>query len=176
MALEFPDPELAADGVVLRRFDDGDVPWITATCSDPETTRWLSRLPSPYTEGAARAYVEYARLSWSSATAAPFAISDESRTGLGAIELHLGAQPSVGYWLNPSARGRGVATIAVRLLAGWAFGELSLDRLLLTTHPDNVASQRVAERSGFTHEGIAPALLAYADGSGESQVFSLSRS
>jgi len=176
MALEFPDPELAADGVVLRRLDDGDVPWITATCSDPETARWLSRLPSPYTEDAARAYVEYARLCWSTATAAPFAICDESRTGLGAIELRLGEQPSVGYWLNPGARGRGVATIAVRLVADWVFDELSLDRLLLTTHPDNLASQRVAERAGFRHEGVFPAALAYADGRIECAVFSLSRS
>lgn len=176
MALQFPEPELAAGGVVLRPLDDSDVPWITATCSDPETARWLSRLPSPYTEDAARAYVEYARLSWSTATAAPFAICDESRAGLGTIELHLGEPPSVGYWLNPGARGRGVATIAVRLLAGWAFEELSLDRLLLTTHPDNVASQRVAERAGFRHEGISPAAFAYADGCTESAVFSLSRS
>lgn len=175
MALEFPDPELADGGVTLRRFEDGDAAWIAATCADPETARWLQRLPSPYTEESARAYVEYARLSWSTATSAPFAICDESRAGLGAIELHLGERPSVGYWLNPDARGRGVATTALRLVCGWAFEELSLDRLLLTTHPDNVASQRVAERAGFTRAGVVETGLEFPDGRSESAAFSLSR-
>lgn len=176
MALEFPDPELAAGGVTLRRFDDRDVPWIAATCSDPETTRWLQRLPHPYTDESARAYVEYARLCWSTATSAPFAICGDDRAGLGAIELRLGEQPSVGYWVNPDARGRGVATTALRLVTGWAFDELSLDRILLTTHPDNAASQRVAERAGFSREGVVTTGLVFADGRTESIAFALSRS
>ena len=39
---------------------------------------------------------------------------------------------AAGYWLAPAARGRGVATGAVRLLARWAFAELGLARLELT--------------------------------------------
>jgi [ribosomal protein S5]-alanine N-acetyltransferase len=52
----------------------------------------------------------------------------------------------VGYWLAPSARGRGVATHAVRLIARWAFSDLHLARPELTCGPDNRASQRVGER------------------------------
>ena len=60
----------------------------------------------------------------------------------------------IGYWLVPSARGRGAAAAAVRLLSRWALRELGLARLALHTHEDNVASQRVAERAGFTREGL----------------------
>jgi len=60
----------------------------------------------------------------------------------------------MGYWLTERARGRGIATDAVRLLAGWAFGVLRLDRLELMIHPENTASQPVAERCGFTREGF----------------------
>jgi len=42
---------------------------------------------------------------------------------------------------------------AVRLLAAWAFDDLHLARLQLTTDPENRASQRVAERCGFRREG-----------------------
>jgi RimJ/RimL family protein N-acetyltransferase len=59
----------------------------------------------------------------------------------------------VGYWLVPAARGRGVATQSVRMVARWAFEELGLVRLELLAHPDNVRSQAVAERSGFLREG-----------------------
>jgi RimJ/RimL family protein N-acetyltransferase len=60
----------------------------------------------------------------------------------------------MGYWLAERARGRGIATEAVRLLAGWAFRVLRLDRLEVMIHPENVASQRVAERCGFKREGL----------------------
>jgi predicted acetyltransferase len=52
------------------------------------------------------------------------------------------SRTAVGYWLAPEARGGGVATHAVRLLARWAFSELGLARLELTCGPDNEASQR----------------------------------
>jgi len=48
----------------------------------------------------------------------------------------------------------GAATVAVQLVACWAFDELGVQRLELTTAPENVASQRVAERAGFTREGV----------------------
>ena len=60
----------------------------------------------------------------------------------------------MGYRLAEPARGRGVATEAVRLLAGWALGVLRLERLELMIHPENTASQRVAERCGFKREGL----------------------
>jgi RimJ/RimL family protein N-acetyltransferase len=47
-----------------------------------------------------------------------------------------------------------VATHAVRLISRWAFNDLHVARLELTYGPDNRASQRVAERVGFAHEGV----------------------
>ncbi len=64
---------------------------------------------------------------------------------------------AVGYWLLPEARGRGLATRAVRILSDWAFGALALDRLDLFTERDNVASIRVAERNGFSRPELRAA-------------------
>ena len=47
-----------------------------------------------------------------------------------------------------------MCTRALRLLSGWALDELELRRLELITDPDNVASQRVAEKVGFRREGV----------------------
>ena len=60
----------------------------------------------------------------------------------------------MGYWLLPEGRGRGYATRSVRLLSEWALSSLGIARLQLWTEPDNVASQRVAERSGYVKEGV----------------------
>ena len=70
------------------------------------------------------------------------------------IERDDDGRGSVGYWLLEDGRGKGRATRAVRLMASWALPEMRLGRLQLHTDPENVASQRVAERAGFTREGV----------------------
>lgn len=58
-----------------------------------------------------------------------------------------------GYWLGPADRRHGYVTEAVREVARYAFG-LGLHRLELLAATGNLASQRVAERAGFTREGV----------------------
>jgi RimJ/RimL family protein N-acetyltransferase len=58
----------------------------------------------------------------------------------------------IGYWMGPADRRHGYVTEAVRAVAEYAFG-LGLYRLELLAATGNVASQRVAERAGFTREG-----------------------
>ena len=67
---------------------------------------------------------------------------------------------TIGYWLLPEARGKGLATRAVRLASRWALRDLTLARLGLLTEPSNDHSQGVAERSGFHREGV---LRSYAE-------------
>jgi RimJ/RimL family protein N-acetyltransferase len=78
--------------------------------------------------------------------------------------LHDQGSAETGYHVVPEARGRGLATAGLRLLARWTFAELEVGRLQLTTHLDNLASQRVAEKAGFTREGV---LRAWVDQRGE---------
>jgi RimJ/RimL family protein N-acetyltransferase len=59
-----------------------------------------------------------------------------------------------GFLVVPAARGRGVALEALRLLVGWAFAALGLQRVGLATLEENVATQRLAERAGFQREGV----------------------
>ena len=65
----------------------------------------------------------------------------------------------IGYWVAREARGRGVATRAVRLVAGWATSELGLTTLEIVVHEDNAASNAVARAAGFVETGarqVAP--------------------
>lgn len=80
---------------------------------------------------------------------------------------------SVGYWLSPAARGRGLASRAVRLISRWAFDELGLLRLELTCGPDNPGSQGVAVRCGFRLEGLLRSHMAFKGGRRDSLVYGL---
>jgi RimJ/RimL family protein N-acetyltransferase len=63
---------------------------------------------------------------------------------------------ALGYWVVPAARGRGVATTAAQLLCAWGFEQLHLTSIELAVRPQNVASQRVAQRLGARADGLRP--------------------
>jgi RimJ/RimL family protein N-acetyltransferase len=157
-----PDVPRLDDGVVALRLPArGDIDAIVEACQDPEIPRW-TRVPKPYTREHAVEFLERSARTWKQGTDAPFVIVD-SDTGelLGAVGIHrLGGEdngPEVGYWLKREARGRGIATRALRLVTDWA-RRTSGARILLQADVRNVASRRVAEKAGFRYvgEGMAP--------------------
>jgi ribosomal-protein-alanine N-acetyltransferase len=66
---------------------------------------------------------------------------------------------SLGYWAGQALAGRGYTTAAVRAVVRYAFEDLDLHRVEAACQPDNLASRRVLEKAGFTHEGQAKAYL-----------------
>jgi RimJ/RimL family protein N-acetyltransferase len=176
--LAYPDPELSDAGIFLRCLRASDAAWITAECSSRELSRYVPSIPYPYSDSDARAFIEHAARGWAEGSRAIFAIAHApGGEGLGTIALHLSAadppMASVGYWLRLEARGQGTATKAVRLVARWAFEKLGIERLNLITAPENTASQRVAERAGFTQEGLLRSWLPTVVGRRDSVMFSL---
>ncbi len=157
--------ELRDGSVVLREWTFDDVPAIEAACQDPEISYWLPLVPSPYTRADAETYVRECLVSGDDRR--PFAIVDaETAELLGSIDMGVNRMRTghIGYWIAAPARGRGVCTRALRLLARYALDELRLERLALLTDPDNVASQRVAEKVGFRREGVLRSHLLHPDG------------
>ena len=58
----------------------------------------------------------------------------------------------IGYRLDPSSWGRGLATEAARAVRDHAFNDLELSRVISLIHPDNIASRRVAKKNGMKPE------------------------
>ncbi|MDX1619638.1 MAG: GNAT family protein [Nitriliruptorales bacterium] len=50
--------------------------------------------------------------------------------------------------------GKGYATEAVRLMSQYLFAQHRIERLQLNIHPENTASRRVAEKAGYSLEGV----------------------
>ena len=62
----------------------------------------------------------------------------------------------IGYILfNPNDRGKGIVPEALRLFIKYIFDWKPIHRIQLQIEPDNLSSQRVAEKCGFTLEGTA---------------------
>lgn len=156
-SLPLPDPPLTDGRCTLRPWEPGDLQNLLAGSADPLVRRFRYSLP----EDGEQAWL------WLAATVADrergerleLAVTDRTPTApvVGSVSLqrvHRRRRNGfVSYWLSAPGRGRGLGTAAVRLLAGWAFGELGLERLALELEVANLASQRLAERCGFAREG-----------------------
>jgi RimJ/RimL family protein N-acetyltransferase len=155
--LAAPDPPLKDEGITLRPPEEQDLAAIERGIRDPDVVRSFG-----YPTLSAEELLELNRRRWDDGQAATFAICDAAGACVGHVFLNLADadRGSIGYWLLPEARGKGLASRAVRLVSRWALRDLRLARLGLTTEPSNRDSLRVAERCGFQREGV---LRSYAE-------------
>jgi RimJ/RimL family protein N-acetyltransferase len=143
---------LPTDGVIaLRPWSEADADEIAACLDgDQEIARWLDQIPQPYTTADALGFL-------SRTGETTFAVVDAAGGGvLGGIGLTWNDAQDVaeiGYWARREARGRGVTTRALRLAGGLAF-ERGAARVQLRADVENTPSRRVAEKAGFTAEGV----------------------
>ena len=150
-----------SDGqVALREWTADDVPAMTPPLDEPAIARW-TRVPSPYRREHSQdflARMEEARTDGRELALAIVPAADDGRELLGSISVRVESRENrrgeLGYLVFAPARGQGVAPRAVRLLAGFAFERLDLARGEILAALENRASQTVAERAGFTREGV----------------------
>lgn len=151
MPIDTQLPLAIDERVVLRRWRDDDAADVAAACSDPEIARWIP-LPSPYPVDEARRYIALTDQWWQAGETYVLCVAENDRT-IGSISLRLDRErPSIGYWLETSARGRGIMTRAVRAMGRWARDAHGLTEVWIFVQPANVASRAVAERADFHEE------------------------
>ncbi|WP_247046406.1 GNAT family N-acetyltransferase [Arthrobacter rhizosphaerae] len=66
---------------------------------------------------------------------------------------------TLGYWVDKSHAGRGIAPTAVAMATDHCFRTLGLHRMEINIKPDNGPSLRVVEKLGFRDEGYRPRFL-----------------
>ncbi|HEY7598783.1 MAG TPA: GNAT family N-acetyltransferase [Candidatus Limnocylindrales bacterium] len=149
-------PTLRDGDLVLRPKRRDDLDAITAACQDPEIPRWTF-VPSPYSRADAEAYFVHSAEAAAAGKAVNLLAVDAQDRLLGSFGLmeldHEPGYGEIGYWVVAEARGRGVATRALRMLADWARDELRLTTIEVLPHKDNLPSRRVAEKAGFVDTG-----------------------
>jgi RimJ/RimL family protein N-acetyltransferase len=148
---------LTTERLVLRVPAETDAEAIERACQDPEIPRWTF-VPSPYRRADAEAFfarsAEELEAGKSVHVLAVDAQDDRLLGSFSVMELDLEpGHGEIGYWVAAEARGRGIATRAVRLLAEWAREELGLTKIDVLPHKENAPSRRVAEKAGFRDTG-----------------------
>jgi RimJ/RimL family protein N-acetyltransferase len=134
---------------------------MAALIEDPDVLRF-TRVPDPPPPGFVEGWFARYEKGRVDGTREGFAIVDEANRFLGlALAPTIDRQArsvELGYVIAPEARGRGVATEALRRLTDWGFSELGVLRAELLISVDNEASKVVARRSGYVYEGTLRSL------------------
>jgi RimJ/RimL family protein N-acetyltransferase len=142
----------------LVPFDEQHLPGLRLLVADPSVRRF-TRVPEPVPHDFERTWADRYQRGRADNSAMNFAIEDAGDSSfLGvAVAPHLDHDErtaELGYVLGTEARGRGVATEALRQLTAWAFDEQGMIRLQLLISVSNDASKRVAQRCGYRFEGV----------------------
>jgi RimJ/RimL family protein N-acetyltransferase len=163
---EIPHVELAVGEFRLRPPQAVDAEDALAMLRDPQVMIWN---PAPSIVDVASAEAWLARnADWTPGDHATFSVLDVDDRYAGVVSLHhvdrYQSTADIGYRVAPWARGRGVATAAVRAVTDWAFADLSLLRIQLFHGVGNPGSCRVAEKAGYGLEGVLRSATLYGDG------------
>ena len=146
-------PPSAGDGALLH---------LAITESLPELRRFLASLPwvaAEQTIESAEVFCRTAQSNFLARKDFPFFVFEKAgRELVGTVGLHRTVwttpKTEVGYWGRVSKARNGYISEAVTRLTGFAFETLKMARVELIADEENLASRRVAERCGYTLEGI----------------------
>jgi RimJ/RimL family protein N-acetyltransferase len=168
-------PVIVGAQVVLRPWQDEDVPRLVEQSRDPAAQRWLPDLPTAYGVEQAVASLLERRTGMAEGRLVSWCVADPADDrSVGSVDLfglaRHGNEAELGYLMHPAERGRGRMTEAVRLAVRHAVvpvadGGLGLARVGLRAAADNAPSRAVAERAGFREVGIQREIDPQPDGS-----------
>ncbi|MFJ4688299.1 GNAT family N-acetyltransferase [Streptomyces sp. NPDC091377] len=147
---------LSTDRLRLRTVGPDDTGAVLAACQDPDIQRWTT-IPSPYLpEHAENFTVQAVPEGWSTGSMFTFGVylPDGELTGMLGISMRSLGVGEIGFWAVKAHRGHGYTTEAARAAARWAFVHARVDRVEWRAEVGNRASRAVAEKAGFTVEGV----------------------
>lgn len=153
--IEASDPILKTERLVLRPTRMADAEALLPAFRDGETMRYWAHNPIN-SLNEMRAIIAR-NLPPQNRAQGSFAITRDGERAIGCINFYSerDAMSGLGYILDKAWWGRGFVAEAVRAAVDHGFEGLELHRIWLEIDPRNQGSIRVAEKCGFTREGIA---------------------
>lgn len=150
--LEIGCPILVTERLVMRPPHEEDVPELAELAANRRVAEMLARMPHPYGEREARAFVERSRTGGAGCTYALTLAETGAFIGCAGLDARNGAL-ELGYWVGEPFWGNGYATEAAHALVDLAFRVTDIDRLAVACRVTNAGSRRVIHKCGFQFAG-----------------------
>lgn len=152
-------PVLQTKRLVLRPVTIGDAEDIFSYASKPEVTRFCF-FDTHKTLADARYFIEnIAFASYSECLPEPYCLTLNEGSGVigtvGAFKSNeSGSTMEIGYIIDNKYWGQGLVVEACQALTDHLFNSYAVNRIQIRSKPENTASARVADKLGYTFEGV----------------------
>jgi RimJ/RimL family protein N-acetyltransferase len=142
-----------ADRLILRSYDLADVPELARLIGAREVAANLLRVPFPYTEQDAKAFITGLEDGGEIRLAITLRADGSLCGGVGLRVASAHERAELGYWLGIPYWGHGYATEASRVLVQHGFETLKLHRICASVFTGNDVSAKVLRKLGMRYEG-----------------------
>ncbi len=182
--------EIKSEKLILRKYEIDFILLLFEAAVESkggEFSRWMPWCHENYAIEDSREFIKKVEKNWGdtddiwrSEVEFAYAIFDaKTEKFLGGVGLnqpnHTHKFYNLGYWIRTSQQNRGIASAATKVLAKTAFAELPINRIEILTAVENIPSQKAAEKSGATREGVLRNRLVIGDRIHDAVIFSFVR-
>lgn len=157
--MKFPKtiPKIRVEKYLLRKWNEGDIPYSYTYLTDPETIKDTSFDIKKMSDmkkriaGHQQQFKERQRLGW---------IIEDTETGKTIGEISCfdidvdNEKGEIGYFLGKEYWGQGIMSSILRVIIKYLFDDLGIRRLESIVIKENIGSCRLLEKNGFEQEGI----------------------
>ena len=150
-------PPLLTERLLLRSLILEDAVDVQRLAGEYDVASTLLRIPHPYEDGMAEAWIRSCFETYEKNESINFAITlRTNKNFIGAMGLELepeNERAELGYWIGKPYWNRGYATEAAKAVVAYSFEVLKLNRIYAYHFTRNPASGRVLEKIGMRYEG-----------------------
>jgi len=142
--------------IELRRWIISDSKELTALCNAVDRSFLSDRLPYPYTEEDAKAWLNMVAQNDSVTGIYRAIVMDRQPIGSISVEQKEDVyriDGEIGFMLHGDYCNKGIMTEAVRQMCIITFRDLPIERITANIFLPNTASMQVLRKNGFVHEG-----------------------
>jgi len=153
----FPQIFLRLEEIHLRPLSLDDQAPIAISANDPDIQRWLP-LPFPYTESHANSWVKES-IRKHSIGSGFVGVIDYHDKFCGVLDVNrvdwIAMTCEISYWIALDARRHNLASASLGMMSNYLIHDMNFNRVEVRVSTENLASQGVALKAGFSREGIA---------------------
>lgn len=148
---------IETERLILREFTVNDVEELHSICSQPYILKWMpdwKRTVAERMEWISWVQNNYLKATKNAARIMLAVTLKSSKQLIGMIGIgnkeEVNNEIEIAYFISEKYCSNGYISEASKAMIEWAFTNLKLDYLIAIVEPDNIPSQRVVEKCGFT--------------------------